>query len=43
MDDSNSSSKTKSKKEKTKKNTFEIDKSVVDQMNTKYLILSDNE
>lgn len=32
-----------SKKEKPKKNTFEIDKSVVDQMNTKYLILSDNE
>ena len=35
--------KEKSKKEKPKKNTFEIDKSVVDQMNTKYLILSDNE
>ena len=35
--------KEKSKKEKHKKNTFEIDKSVVDQMNTKYLILSDNE
>ena len=26
-----------------KKNTFEIDKSVVEQANTKYLILSDNE
>ena len=37
------SDKEKSKKEKPKKNTFEIDKAVVDQMNTKYLILSDNE
>ena len=35
--------KEKSKKSKPKKNTFEIDKAVVDQMNTKYLILSDNE
>jgi hypothetical protein len=35
--------KEKSKKEPKKKNTFEIDKSVVEQMNTKYLILSDNE
>ena len=31
------------KKETKKKNTFEIDKSVVEQANTKYLILSDNE
>jgi putative phage-type endonuclease len=31
------------KKEKSKKNTFEIDKALVDQINTKYLILSDNE
>tara|TARA_B100001248_G_scaffold259733_1_gene246345 strand:- start:34 stop:1368 length:1335 start_codon:yes stop_codon:yes gene_type:complete len=31
------------KKEDKKKNTFEIDKAVVDQLNTKYLILSDNE
>ena len=35
--------KEKSKKSKPKKNTFEIDKSVVEQMNTKYLILSDND
>lgn len=35
--------KEKSKKSNPKKNTFEIDKAVVDQMNTKYLILSDNE
>jgi len=33
----------KEKKETKKKNTFEIDKSVVEQANTKYLILSDNE
>ena len=31
------------KKTEKKKNTFEIDKSVVEQINTKYLILSDNE
>jgi len=31
------------KKETKKKNTFEIDKSVVEQANTKYLILSDND
>lgn len=33
----------KEKKETKKKNTFEIDKSVVEQANTKYLILSDND
>jgi len=33
----------KSKKEKHKKNTFEIDKAVVEQINNKYLILSDND
>ena len=33
----------KEKKETKKKNTFEIDKSVVEQANKKYLILSDNE
>jgi len=33
----------KPKKEQSKKNTFEIDKAVVDQINTKYLILSDND
>ena len=33
----------KVQKEDKKKNTFEIDKAVVDQLNTKYLILSDNE
>lgn len=35
--------KIKIRKEKSKKNTFEIDKDIVEQMNTKYLILSDNE
>lgn len=35
--------KSKKEKSKPKKNTFEIDKSVVEQINTKYLILSDNE
>jgi len=33
----------KLKADKSKKNTFEIDKELVDQINTKYLILSDNE
>ena len=28
---------------KPKKNTFEIDKEIVEKINTKYLILSDNE
>ena len=35
--------KIKIRKEKSKKNTFEIDKDIVEQINTKYLILSDNE
>jgi len=35
--------KIKIRKEKSKKNTFEIDKDIVEQMNTKYLILSDND
>ena len=33
----------KLKSDKSKKNTFEIDKKLVNQINTKYLILSDNE
>lgn len=35
--------KDKSKKEKSNKKTFEIDKDIVEQANTKYLILSDND